>query len=275
GALAAAAALALARLRQEEGLRAMLAAAELHIQSLEQAKGALLANVSHELRTPLVSIKGYTELVAKGRVGPLSDTQREYLSIALANVDRLVALIDNLLVYARMGQLGERLTRERLDLRRVIEEAIALLRPAAEAKGVRLTAELGESAVEVRGDRRRLAQVFANVLSNAVKFNRSGGSVTVRVVPAAAEAGAVTVTVTDTGIGIPAAAIPRVFERFYQVDQGHTRRYGGAGLGLSVVKELMRLHGGEVELSSTEGEGTTVVLRFPRPAPRRAAARRR
>jgi signal transduction histidine kinase len=272
-ALAGLAGLALASARCEEGLRASLTAAELHIQALEQTRSALLANVSHEIRTPLVSIKGYSELVLKERVGPVNETQREFLSIVLANVSRLVALVDNLLVYSSLHQGGQRLVRERLDLREVIEDAIALLRPAADARGVRFEARLGDAPVEMRGDRRKLGLVFANVLSNAVKFNRSGGRVSVEVTQAPEDpARMVAVSVADTGIGIPAAALGRVFEQFYQVDGGFTRRYGGAGLGLSIVKDLVTRHGGDVRVSSAEGEGTTVVVTFPRslrrPGPR-------
>jgi two-component system phosphate regulon sensor histidine kinase PhoR len=133
---------------------------------------------------------------------------------------------------------------------------------AAESKGVRLElSELGGARVLVDGNAQRLEQVFTNLLENAIKYTPSGGKIDVRVRPAP---NVVRVDVTDNGIGIPAASIPRVFERFYRVDRSRSREMGGTGLGLAIVKHVVRAHGGQVEVESVEGRGSTFTITLPR-----------
>jgi PAS domain S-box-containing protein len=229
--------------------------------SLDRLKSQLLANVSHELRTPLVSIKGYNELLLRGALGPITPRQKRGLEIAGANTERLIELIETLLDFARRQEERLELHTERFDARAAVEDAIRALEDRIRSRRLTLRIELGGSPLWVEGDRARLAQVFRAILGNAEKFtDRETGEILVR----AGQHGAhVEVSVSDRGIGIPHEAQQKIFDRFYQVDASSTRRFGGAGLGLAMAKELVTLHGGAIRVDSQEGQGATFTVSLP------------
>ncbi|MDB4968754.1 MAG: domain S-box [Myxococcales bacterium] len=229
--------------------------------SLDRLKTQLLANVSHELRTPLVSIKGYNDLLLRGTLGPINARQRRGLEIAAANTQRLVELIETLLDLARREEGRLELAVSRFDLRDAVSAAAAAVGERLATRSLPLHLDLGIDALPVMGDRARLEQVFRALIGNAEKFTEQpGGAIEVY---ARRRDDRVEVSVADRGIGIPVDARARIFDRFYQVDASSTRRFGGAGLGLALAKELVTLHDGEIGVDSVEGRGSTFTVRLP------------
>jgi PAS domain S-box-containing protein len=229
--------------------------------ALDRLKTQLLANVSHELRTPLVSIKGYNDLLLRGTLGPVNARQRRGLEIAAANTQRLVELIETLLDLARREEGRLELSMSRFDLRDAVASAAAAVGERLASRNLPLRLDLGEEPLPVLGDRARLEQVFRALIGNAEKFTEQpGGSIDVY---AQRRDNVVEVSVADRGIGIPVDARARIFERFYQVDASSTRRFGGAGLGLALAKELVTLHDGDIAVDSAEGRGSTFTVRLP------------
>jgi len=232
------------------------------LRSVDEMKSNLLANVSHELQTPLVLIKGYTEMILKRKIGPLTPEQEKGLTVALRNIDRLVEMIDNLLDFSKMERGDASLQLEEFPLWQVVDETIELVREKIRAKGIYVTTEYETDDLDVKADRGKISQVFINLLSNAVKFNREGGRITLRV--KAGERGMIDVEVQDTGIGIPPDAQGRIFDRFYQVDSSARKNYEGTGIGLSIVKEILAMHGCGIRVESRVGEGTRFAFTLPR-----------
>lgn len=222
---------------------------------LEQVRREFTANVSHELKTPLQTIMGSAELLENG-LAKAEDVPRFVAHIRTESA-RLMALIDDILQLSRMDA-GVPLPEEPVDLQDIAGEAVEAVRTAAEAKGVTIQLQ-GESA-PMQGISRLLFELVYNLCDNGVKYNVEGGTVTVVVRP---EGGKVRLQVQDTGIGIPSEHLPRIFERFYRVDQSHSRASGGTGLGLSIVKHAAACHHAQVDLQSTVGKGTMVTVVFP------------
>jgi len=229
-----------------------------------RAKDRFLAIISHELRTPLNAILGYTELLDAGISGEVTEAQRNQLERIRSSGRHLLDLINDVLdvVRADAGRLEVQV--QPLPLGATLREAVALVRPQAEAKGLELKVEGGDEEIpRVQADPRRLRQVLVNLLSNAAKFTDRGG-VVVRC--GVADDGAVFVAVRDTGIGIAPEKLPNLFSEFYQADDDLTRRHGGTGLGLAISRRLARLMGGDVTVDSRPGEGSTFTLTLP-PSP--------
>jgi signal transduction histidine kinase len=232
------------------------------LRRLGRLKDEFLALVTHELRTPLTSIAGFVEALLSGHAGELTDQQRQFLQIVARNSDRLGGLVNDLLLAAQLEAGKVELQLEDVDLGELAEQAVRSAGPHARQAGVSLELEPA-AGVRVRGDRVRLAQVLDNLVSNALKFTREGGRAEVAV--SAGDETAV-VTVTDDGIGIPEAEQARLFERFFRSSTATAEQIPGSGLGLSIVKTLVELHGGTIAVASTEGEGTTVRVSLPRTA---------
>ena len=236
--------------------------AELH--SLDRLKSQLLGSVSHELRTPLVTIKGYNELMMRGSLGPITARQRRALETTGASTDRLVDLIETLLDFARREEGRLVLQRARIDARVPLREAIDHFGARIADKGLTLSVELGNRPLLVDADQARLGQVVKALLSNALKFSETPGAVRMSAgVEADGDGGKVFLRVQDTGIGIPAHAHEKIFERFYQVDASTTRRFGGAGLGLALAREIVTLHHGTIKVESEPGKGATFTVQLP------------
>jgi PAS domain S-box-containing protein len=239
------------------------------VESLEEAgrrMNEFLAVVSHELRTPLNSMLGWIRLMRSGRLEP--DVFERGLTIIERNTVSQAQLIEDLLDVSRIMSGKLRLTIESVDLEPVAKAAVDSIRLAADAKGIQLVLSIDPGVGRVWGDPARLQQVIWNLLSNAVKYTSSGGEVRleIRSVEASVE-----ISVTDTGEGIDPAFLPHVFERFRQADASPTRKHGGLGLGLSIVKHLVEAHGGTVRaVSEGEGKGSTFIVRLPVAAPQAA-----
>jgi signal transduction histidine kinase/DNA-binding response OmpR family regulator len=237
------------------------------LKELDRLKSDLLANVSHELRTPLTAIQGYAEALSGEILGSIGEPQRKALAVVSRNVARLQTMINELLSYARLESRRIELEQRSFDLVALAEQVIGQVR-ATRGGQIELELEAVGKIPEVVGDPQRIGQVLENLLTNAVKFTPVGGRVRVELTP---HAQAVEIAVIDSGIGIPAEALPRIFDRFYQVDSSSTRRYGGIGLGLAIVKEILQAHGVSITATSEVGAGTT--FRFELPAARTEAVR--
>jgi PAS domain S-box-containing protein len=228
-----------------------------------RAKSEFLASMSHELRTPLNAILGYTSLLADEITGPVIPAQQEQLLRIRASATHLLGLIDEVLSFSRLEAGREQLSMHDVDVRNVLDEAAALVRPMAAAKQLPLEIDPPDATSEplhLQSDILKLRQILVNLLTNAVKFTDHGS---VRL-SARAEGDDVMFAVTDTGIGIPPSHLEHVFDAFWQVEQAASRRVGGTGLGLSVTRRLARLLGGDVSVSSSPGRGSTFTVRLPR-----------
>ncbi|MGH9311455.1 MAG: sensor histidine kinase [Vicinamibacterales bacterium] len=230
------------------------------LAAANRAKEDFLATLSHELRTPLNAMLGWTRLLRTGKL------EGAAMGRALETIERNAhiqeQLIADILDVSRIVTGKLRLELRRMKLAPVVEAALDTVRPASEAKGVRLLSEIGYDG-DVLGDPDRLQQVVWNLLANAIKFTPTGGTITVRVEQSGATA---VTTVGDTGEGIPAALLPFIFDRFMQADASVTRSHGGLGLGLSIVRHIVELHGGNVEARSDgPGFGATFLVRLPVP----------
>jgi signal transduction histidine kinase/DNA-binding response OmpR family regulator len=242
----------------EAGNRA-LQHSNVELRELDRMKSDLLANVSHELRTPLTSVKGYAEALSEELLGPLTDAQREALEVSSRNLDRLLHMINELLSYARFESGKIQVERRPTDLvgiaRQVVEGVVAARGPALD-----LRLEVDDDLPAVDADGTRIAQVIENLVTNAVKFTPVGGSIVVRLHREGDEVG---VEVADSGIGIPREEQNRIFDRFYQVESSSTRKYGGIGLGLAIVRQILDAHGCAIEVVSEPGQGATFRFRLP------------
>ncbi len=231
------------------------------LKTLDEMKTNLLSNVSHELRTPLVAVMGYTDMILKEKAGPITETQREFLSISMRNIEKLVALIENLLDFSKLYKGKEELIFTTFDIVECAENGLQNILPMAEPKGISLEIKYPERPILVDGDKGKILQVMNNLLSNAVKFNKPKGKITVTIEKI--EDKEVEISVSDTGIGIPEEALDKIFTRFYQVDSSSTRKYGGAGIGLAISQDIIRLHGSSITVKSKLGEGSTFTFRLP------------
>lgn len=222
----------------------------------EKLRREFSANVSHELKTPLTSISGFAELMSQGLVP--TDKVREFSLDIQKECTRLTNLVEDIIDLSRLEEGGGDMTWEDIDLYTLCDDVLQSLEPVAKRQTV--TLRLAGESLRVRGVYQVLREMIYNLCDNAIKYNRSGGSVTVTV---ARRAGRASVAVADTGIGIPYEDQSRVFERFYRVDKSHSRAIGGTGLGLSIVKHAAALHGAEIKLQSQPEDGTVITVLFP------------
>ncbi|MGY1823917.1 sensor histidine kinase [Geodermatophilus sp. SYSU D00079] len=246
------------------------------VRATERMKDQFVSLISHELRTPLSSILGYLELVLDDPDQPLTDEQRQYLTTVERNAQRLLRLVGDLLFTAQVDAGRFSLQPEDVDLVAVVRAAEETARVTAAAAGVEVVVDVPDGALEVRGDAVRLGQACDNLVSNAVKFTPRGGRVTLALRPAwrtpegtvapreEPEATPVAqLAVSDTGIGIPAGEQTQLFARFFRASTARRHAVPGVGLGLTITKAITTAHGGTLEVSSTEGRGTTFTLTLP------------
>jgi len=231
------------------------------LKRLERVKSEFIASVSHELRTPLSSILGYTEILLRGRPGPLTPVQQEFLQTILDGSRRLKLLVDDLLDVSRIEVGKFRMNFDDIDLEEVIRRAEETIRPIAAKAEVAIALDVPAFLPLIEGDEDRIGQVLDNLLSNAVKFSHAGGRVRVAVEE---ELAALSVTVTDDGIGIPEDDIPYLFSRFYRASNAEPNRRSGTGLGLYITKAIVEGHGGHIRAESTSGVGTTIHFWLPK-----------
>lgn len=233
------------------------------VQASQQAQRDFVANVSHELKTPLTSIQGFAQAILDGTAGAPND-QAHAARVIFEESDRLHRLVEDLLDLARLdaGQIAFR--REPVALEELVRGVVERLSLRAAENDIRVELDIGRLP-QVVGDGDRLAQVFTNLLDNALQHTPSGATVQVR---ARAEAGEVSLSVEDSGPGIPAEELPRIFERFYQVDKARPRGGGrGVGLGLAISREIVQAHGGKLTAESAPGKGSRFTVRLPAAQP--------
>jgi signal transduction histidine kinase/DNA-binding NarL/FixJ family response regulator len=251
-----------------ENLEKLVAERTAELARLNADKSRLFANVSHEFRTPLTLTIGPLEDLRDGLYGPLPSDARRPVGLAIRNARRLLDLVNQILDVAKLDAHATRLSTDRVDLGAVVERTVEAFHPLAERLGVSLTAEVPTAPVAAHLDVEQFDKVMANLLSNAFKFTPRGGRV--RVELSEAEDGAV-VSVSDTGPGISPEDLPHVFDRFYQSDlypsdESAGGRAPGTGIGLSLARELVELHGGSIGVESDVGSGSRFVVSLPRAA---------
>ncbi len=246
--------------------------AQVAAEAANRAKSAFLATMSHELRTPLNAILGYAALLLDGLAGPLAPAQRDFVERTRVSGRHLLGLVEEVLDIAKVEAGQMRVEVGPVSASRVINAAVALVRPQAAGAGVAIDATPCANVFgEVTGDERRVRQILLNLLANAVKFTRPSGQVTVRCDRFEGKApfgpgplgSWMCLGVTDTGIGIEAEHLETIFEPFVQLDASHTRARGGTGLGLAISRRFARLMGGDITVTSRVGQGTTFTLWLP------------
>ena len=226
------------------------------LQQALDRQARFTADASHELRTPLSIVLSHADhALARERD---AGEYREALEAIRRAGRRMQAVVEGLLTLARADAGELKLADEPLDFRRLVEDVCAMLAPAAAERGLTLATDLHPA--RVRGDRDRLAEAVANLVTNAVRYNRDGGRIDVAL--RAGPDGQVVLTVADTGVGIPAADQPHVFERFYRADKARSRAAGGSGLGLAIARWVVEAHGGRIGFTSREGEGSSFTVRL-------------
>jgi two-component system phosphate regulon sensor histidine kinase PhoR len=235
------------------------------LKGLDQLKDRFLAGISHDLRSPLIPVRAFLERLLQRRWGPLTDKQEEFLRYCLIGVDRELILVEELLDYTRLQSGRLELRAEELDLQDVIRTSLFLLKVQAEAHRLQVHVDMPREAVMMRGDYNKLLRIFNNLFSNAVKYNRPEGSVSVR--GRWVDEGRFRVEIEDTGVGIPRESLDHIFEHFYRVEGERSGAVTGAGIGLAVVRELVRLHQGRLEVQSTLGVGSVFAVTFPTMGP--------
>lgn len=230
---------------------------EQHINIINNAqlRQEFTANVSHELKTPLTAISGYAELIGNGMTGK-EDTIR-FSNEIHSNANRLLSLINDIIKLSELDEADHQMEMEKIDLYKLAENCVQMMQVTAEKQGIRLTLQ-GESAM-VMANKGLMDEVFYNLCSNAIRYNKPGGSVTVTV---GTKDERPFLSVADTGIGIPKECQERVFERFYRVDKSRSKSTGGTGLGLAIVKHIVAQHNAALCLDSELGEGTTIEIVF-------------
>jgi signal transduction histidine kinase len=245
--------------RRVEERTAELQKALERVSELSQLKSNFIANISHELRTPLTHIKGYVELLIAESLGPITEEQRHALQVSQQSTGKLETLIEDLIMVslASRGELS--IKQENVDIGRLAQLTITGHANHAEERGVNLHAMVDENVPLVQADSQKIAWVLNQLVDNGVKFTPSNGRVLVNVKREGTNL--VIISVTDTGIGIPSSRLQDIFEPFHQLDSSATRRYGGTGLGLSLVRQIVEAHGSMLEVQSVEGRGST--FKFP------------
>ncbi len=235
------------------------------LESLDQTKADLVANVSHELKTPLTALRGYLELMSDGGLGEVPDEAQRAVMVCRKNVQRLSLRVEELVQLSHL----ERFTsldkkREEVALRPLLEGIVDTFRLRLEERGIDLALRLDRDLPLMESNGEQIERVFLNILDNAVKFTPEGGTVLI-VAETSAHGGrdGILVRVRDSGVGIPQSALVRIFDRFHQVDPSSRRRFGGMGLGLSLVRNIVEAHRGAVWVESVEGSGSTFFVWLP------------
>ncbi len=251
--------------RARAELREALARAAGEVESAEVAKGRFLATVSHELRTPLNAIIGFSDMLLHPAIsGELTAKQGEHVGLIRDAGNHLLSVVNAILDVSKIEAGSYPIAIEPFELRDAVELCCSMLEPQARERAVALAANVPHGLGRVVGDRRAVQQILINLVSNAVKFTPAGGQVGVS---ASAGEGMVRIFVHDTGIGIADEDLARLGRPFVQVQNDYTRQFQGTGLGLSLVKGLVKLHGGTMSIESAPGLGTTVTVALPAEGP--------
>ncbi len=234
------------------------------IRRLEKVRSEFIANVSHELRTPVTSVKGFAETLLEEDSLKDSATAREFIAIINREADRLNRLIGDLLELSKIEGQGP-LKFAPVNLKEVAEEVVKKIKPLVEKKKLTLNLDFPSTSLYVLGDEDKIHQVFLNLLDNSIKYTPENGEIHILLKE---EEKNILVKVKDSGIGIPSEEIPRIFERFYRVDKTRSRKYGGTGLGLTIVKHIIEAHHGGIWVESEPSRGTCFCFTLPKRTPR-------
>jgi signal transduction histidine kinase len=224
------------------------------LSELNQMKANFVANISHELRTPLTHIKGYLELLITESLGSLTSEQKNSLHVSQRSAGRLESLIDNLILFSLAARGEMTLSLETVNLNKVAEEVYSYSHTKAEDRNVLLKLSLNPEIPYVQADEKKISWAILQLIDNAIKFTPAGGVVTFSIEKESDTL--IIVSVSDTGIGIPTNRMKEIYEPFHQLDASSTRRYGGTGLGLSLVREIISAHGSMIEVQSEDRKGT-------------------
>jgi len=229
------------------------------LSELSQMKANFVANISHELRTPLTHVKGYLELLVTESLGPISKDQRHAIEVSQKSAAKLEGLIEDLIMFslATRGEMSMKL--EKMDIRRIASMAVSSASNKAEERSVQVLLSAPDTLPAVQADPEKIGWVINQLLDNGIKFTPSGGRVSIDLQEGARNL--IAISIVDTGIGIPPNRLNEIFEPFHQLDASSTRSYGGTGLGLSLVRQIIEAHGSLLEVNSMVGKGTT--FKFP------------
>ena len=252
------------RVARERDLRAARERAE----AANRSKSDFLATMSHELRTPIGAMTGYTDLVLEGIAGPVTDAQRSHLERVKTVGRHLLNIVEEILLFARVEAGREEMHLATVDAFQIAREAIAVITPMAQAKGLALTVDIPDGKATAMTDQVKVRQILINLLGNATKFTARGSiSLSARIDEST---GMIVFVVHDTGTGIAAADLERIFEPFTQLEGAYSRTQSGTGLGLPVSRRFARMLGGDLTVESTIGEGSAFTARIRRSGPERA-----
>ena len=229
------------------------------LSEINQLKANFIANVSHELRTPLTHIRGYLELLSTGSLGELNEEQLKAMDVSVRAAGRLQNMIDDLILFSLAARGEMTLELKPVDLNRVVASVLIRANPRADDQHLSLLIDIDPALPFVQADEEKLSWVLSQLLDNAVKFTQPGGQVHLTAKPENEKM--INIIIADTGIGIPQARIKEIFEPFHQLDGSATRRFGGTGLGLALVREIIEAHGSLIDVRSEVNKGT--IVSFP------------
>ena len=224
-------------------------------KNMEKIKKDFVVNVSHELRTPLTAIKGFAETLED----EAGENVKNYAGVIKRNTDRLINIVQDLLLLSELEEKGSKLESEEVDLKHLVDNVIRIFKSRLAEKGLDFHLKVEDGLPVIKGDAFKLEQMFINLLDNAIKYTEKGTIV----VALKRKVETVEIIVEDTGIGIPQEHLARIFERFYVVDKSHSKKLGGTGLGLSIVKHIVLAHKGTIDVKSSLSKGTTFTVRLP------------
>jgi signal transduction histidine kinase len=226
------------------------------LEQVEQMRREFVTNVSHEVQSPLTSISGYAK--ALKQINLAEQERNRYLDIIIAEAERMSTMSDSLLKLSLLESQSQQLQFTTFDLDEQVRRVIVAIQPQWSARGI--TFELHLSPVKITADRNLLNQVWTNILGNSIKFSGEGGVIAVSIREASSN---VIVQISDNGIGISREDQQRIFERFFKTDRSHSRKYGGSGMGLAIVKQIVLLHHGDIQVDSELGRGTSITVSLP------------
>lgn len=252
------------RKRAEDELKEAMKKLQLaneELKRLDKLKDDFLSNVSHELKTPMISVMGYLGMILKEKVGVLTEQQKKFLEASYKNLLKLEKRIDDLLDLAELGIQKNDWTFEPINLSKVVEFSCSTVEPLAQEHHIQLEVQLPQDPILVPGVEDKLNQLFDNLLTNAIKYNRQGGKIGVTL---SQDPQFAFTRIEDTGIGISHQSLKEVFTRHFQEKKKPLGNVKGLGIGLSLVQEIVKLHGGEVHLESELGKGTTFIVKLPK-----------
>jgi len=230
------------------------------LSELNQLKSNIIANVSHELRTPMTHIKGYLELLATEVLGPVNAEQVDALKVMQKSSDRLENLIEDLISYSLTSKGEFTLRLATIDIKQICQSQVNKSMSAIEQANLSLKLHITDKLPKVKADEEKIAWVVNQLIENAIKFTPAKGQI---IISANQENEFIKVSVTDSGIGIPKEKIPEIFEPFHQLDGTSTRRYGGTGLGLALVRQIIESHGSIIRVYSRVGQGSRFEFLLP------------